>query len=270
MYSTLTLLGGIAHDFVPSLARALLPGPSRTAALNTVFVKLGWAWNLALLVPLVALASHAFRGLAAVQLDSVEASIEAYHERRLKQLAQASAASNSVSGSGINSVNGPANFSISAQSSPPPAKTIVTLQSLSQSSSANASANAVEAYQKRILDEDEHAKSSAGKVFPKLKTVLSMIICTDLLRLVVCSFFYYLATSAFLYIGGGGNGGKNINYKNLKNFIFNFLITLPKQESPMKAQLHFRASSKALISNPKNYQNTWTFQGTLSYSSLAI
>lgn len=227
VYCTLTLIGGIAHDFVPSLPRAFLPSPSRTAIFNVVFVKLAWAWNLAFLIPLVALASHAFRGLAAVQLDTIEASIEAYHERRVKQLQQAmAAASTSATFNNQLTTNGLGPSTTSIPSSGPPPKTIVTLQSLSsQSSGATASMNAVEAYQKQILEEDDKANISAGKIFPKIKSAISMLFCSDLFRLVFVSFLYYFATSAFVYIGGSDTAGKK---RNLIILFFNLFFILRK------------------------------------------
>ncbi len=239
-YCALTLLGGIAHDFVPGLPRALLLGPARTSFLNSVFVKYGWAWNLSLLVPLVALAGYAFRGLVgtaaaaaaaddgSVQLDQVEASIEQYHDRRLKQLlavqqqqqgqqqqghqtngklsGASSQPSTSFSSSSSSSSAQLSSSSSSASFAVPQAtnKTIVTLQSIS--SSATAPVSAIEAYQKRILEAAEKEGSSKG-IISKVCKAGSMLLCSDLLRLVINSALYYAATSAFLYIGGRGNDG---------------------------------------------------------------
>ena len=240
-YCALTLLGGIAHDFVPGLPRALLLGPARTSFLNSVFVKYGWAWNLSLLVPLVALAGYAFRGLVgtaaaaaadddgSVQLDQVEASIEQYHDRRLKQLLavqqqqqgqqqQGHQTNGKLSGASpqpstsFSSFSSSSSAQLSSSSSsasfavPPPAanKTIVTLQSIS--SSATAPVSAIEAYQKRILEAAEKEGSSKG-IISKVSKAGSMLLCSDLLRLVINSALYYAATSAFLYIGGRGNDG---------------------------------------------------------------
>lgn len=231
-YCALTLLGGIAHDFVPSLPRALLLGPARTSLLNSVFVKYGWAWNLALLVPLVGLAGYAFRGLAgtaaaddgSVQLDRVEASIEQYHDRRLKQLlavqqqgqqqgqntnGKLSVASNGVpqpSTSFSSSSSSAQLSSFSSNSFAVPQATnkmIVTLQSIS--SSATAPVSAIEAYQKRILEAAEKETSTRG-IISKVSKAGSMLLCSDLLRLVINSALYYAATSVFVYISNGGRG----------------------------------------------------------------
>lgn len=236
VYTALTLLGGIAHDFVPSLPRALLPGPNRTSYLNAVFVKFGWAWNLLFLVPLVALAGHAYRGLATVQLDRVEASIEQYHDRRLKQLLQVQQ-QQTANGSKSAGTSQPLP-STSAQSAstssinfavpqPTANKTIVTLQSLS--SSATAPANAIEQYQRRILAaeaESSSGKSGAPEIISKLGTLISMLLCRDLLRLSVCSALYYLATSAFIYIGGGDNGNQKLVFFSFATKISTFFSTI--------------------------------------------
>lgn len=78
----------------------------------------------------------------------------------------------------------------------------MTLQSIS--SSATAPVSAIEAYQKRILEAAEKEGSSKG-IISKVTKAGSMLLCSDLLRLVINSALYYAATSAFLYIGGRGN-----------------------------------------------------------------
>lgn len=58
-YFVLIVFGGIVADFAPILVRAFMPvRTAKDGILNQYFVKLGWAWTLALVVPFVTMTSQ--------------------------------------------------------------------------------------------------------------------------------------------------------------------------------------------------------------------
>lgn len=178
IYANIILIGGLLKDFASVLLRALFFSLSPRHVFNTFFVKFAWAWNVVLLVPLVALSSEIIDLLNKIAFDEIEKSIEEYHERKQ---------SNTANTQQERVLTNMANQN----------KTIVTLQSLSSSYQAKL----LEEYQSQLLrsvdDSSRHARYTWKWFQHWVRYALKAVCCKDICRLLICSGLYLVSMMAF-------------------------------------------------------------------------
>ena len=187
------IVGGILHDFTPSLPRALLffLNLSHLHFFNWIFVKYGWAWNICLLLPLITLSAHALNSLNNIHLKKIEKSIEQYHEGRLKlsshPINYQHRSSETLFGNG--------HYTMSA----PIQKNVVSLQSIS----GNSHSMMLEQCQQLILNSANQV-TLENKITIRIKriimNIINVLIVKDVSRLILCSMIYLLAIISFEYI----------------------------------------------------------------------
>lgn len=168
LYANLVLIGGLLKDFAPSLLRAFFFSLSPSHPFNLYFVKLAWAWDMLLLLPLVALSAQLVAPLQALHLDEVEKGIEEWVADR--------------------------------QQGPPPAR-VVSLESLSTSRQTHR-AELEHTQWLLSLRPQQAVCAPLSATWLRLQAVRAgaLLLSRDVLRLAVSSALYYASMCAFHWI----------------------------------------------------------------------